>query len=186
MRRAAHCDSPSEHAADSVATLRPYRIHPLPVVLRSVTQPRAFRYVWDNGHMRPGTPDGSGFSRRLPREGWIYVLAVAALATISAVTASLTAYLILLVVTLPSGVAAQITNLTLVFGLAAIFRLEPEGNYPLLGAVTVTVWSVAAWANAKLVHLCWLCARRCCWHDAAGGRPPDGVGRRRGRGPDTA
>src|SRR3954454_8597014 len=112
------------------------------------------------GSMNPGTPDGSGLSWRLPRPGWIYVLAVAALATVSAFTASLTAYLILLVVTLPSGVAAQIANLTLVFGLAAVFRLDPGGNYPLLGALTITVWSLAAWANAKLVHLGWLCARR--------------------------
>src|SRR3954447_22365243 len=92
----------------------------------------------ENGHMRLGAPDGSGFSWRLSRLGWIYVLAVASLATVSAITASLTAYLILLVVTLPSGVAAQIANLTLVFGLAGIFSLEPDGNYPLLGAVTVT------------------------------------------------
>jgi hypothetical protein len=111
--------------------------------------------------MKAGAPAGSGWSWRLPAPGWIYVLAVAALATVSAATASLTAYLILLVVTLPSGVVAQIANLTLVFGLAATFRLDPDGNYPLLGAVTVAVWSVAAWANVKLVHLCWLCARRC-------------------------
>lgn len=91
----------------------------------------------------------------MPRLAWAYVFAVVALATVSAFTDSLAAYLILLVVSAPVCVAVQVANLMLLFGFAALFHLDVDGDYPLLGVLTIAVWTAAGWMNAKLFQLAW-------------------------------
>lgn len=98
---------------------------------------------------------------RLPRLGWAYVVVVTTLAALSTFSSSVSPYLVLLALTLPTGPAAQLANLVLVFGAAAVFRLDPGGTYPVLGVLTTAVWALSGWANAKLAQLGWRCVRGC-------------------------
>ena len=104
-------------------------------------------------------PPGDVWSWRLPRWGWAYVAVVTVLAAVSFFSEALPVYGVLLVITLPVGVAAQLGTLMLGFGLGGLLRLDADGSYAWLAVVRTAVWVLCGWANAKLAQVTWRTAR---------------------------
>ena len=104
-------------------------------------------------------PPDDVWSWRLPRAGWAYVAVVTVLAAVSFFSEALPAYVVLLVITLPVGVAAQLGTVMLGFGLGALLPEDSGWSYVPFGVVFAAVWVLCGWANAKLAQVTWRTAR---------------------------
>lgn len=110
----------------------------------------------------------------LPALGWIYVGVVGMLAVGSSALNLASAYLAMLVLTLPVGVFYFPLGLALVFFAGPILGLGPGESYWPLAALWVLMWLMLAWTNAKLFHVSSVGHRR--WREQ----------RRHGRSANTA